>query len=959
MENHRLSLYSRHYLLLSGIFLTVFIFLFKPWQGSGCDDVFYYTYLSSFLFDCDIDPMNDYYLSHNSYSAIRDILYRIGPKGLVINQWAIGSSVLWFPVYLPVRLVGMMLNLIQHSPPEWVNDRYSLPHLMAISFGTLIYGFLTLLLVYSTCRFLYRSKVALLAVLGAVFASPMLAYTFNFSAMSHTMSAFSVALLFYISFRERHFYSLKSYMLISSVLALASLVRWQNIIFGLLPASFWISHLISSRAKRAIGQEIRYVLTGVGIFLTLFSIQLVYWWAMFGKLFTIPQGGGYMNWTEPKIYKVLFSGWHGLYYWHPLLLIATAGLFVCLLRRKNRLLNIVLILLFVLVVYINASPIDWFAGSSFGARRFCSAIPLFALGLAGFYNLFRRRLYLIPLVITIVAIIWNVFLFVSYSQGVFDIYYLNELWLLKGDLGNLLFKWVRTIPLNSYIIVKLLVPGGKSTAILILATGILVVGCIVIFVLKGVFLKLENKFKWLILFFIGVFILLDILLFMFPPGVDTSGIEFANVLTPGKITLPSEKKRIVQHLISGKYRNPGIYFYAVEELGEKSALSGYLDAVYEISPRLWAKWVRALWDKEIDKALLKKARTIKEPRFQTAGGYYWKKINHYNKKGELKKEKHWLKKVLDYNPFNLFALEKLTKIYERQGKKEKARALQVRLRHFLEAKFENYLLIENKIAPWEQKVFEENFLDYAMKLASLYEESGEIEKAIALYEQIERRYFKKPIARQRKLILQAKLNSTEFDSKILLNNLDTPETDIDTFIHAIQLSLASGNLNSAIEIIKVGFKYYSDNTRLYYWLNQILGTYPPEDIPFDSLLSVNIESPRYWLSIAEQLNRAKRFNQALKVMKDVMILLPDDAWSNFVYGYSLFYLRRFNEAEFFFRKAFKSAPDYPAYGIFLTRSLLEQHKITEAMQIINQTLERNPHNADVKYWKKEIESHIE
>lgn len=965
MRNYKSRrVHLRHYFLLTGIFLMSFIILFKPWQGNGCDDVFYYTYLSSFLFDGDIDPMNDYYLSHNSYSAIRDILYRIGPKGLVINQWAIGSSILWCPIYIPVRLVGMVLNLIHTSPPEWVNDRYSLPYLMAISLATLVYGFLTLLLAYSTCRFFYRARVSLLAAFGVVFASPLLGYIFNFSAMSHTMSAFSVALLFYISFRHRHFRSLNSYLLIFSTLALASLVRWQNIIFGLLPASLWLSHIRASRSKITLRKELIYALLGGGVFFAFFSIQIFYWWAMFGKFFTIPQGSGYMHWTTPKIYKVLFSGWHGLYYWHPLLLIATMGLLFSILNIKTRRSGIIMFILFVLVVYINSAPDDWFAGSSFGARRFCCAVPLFALGLAGFYNLFRRRLFIIPVVITIIAIIWNVFVFAIYKRGISDIYYLNELWLLKNHFLNHFLKFIRTIPLDSYTVMNLIGAGSRSIGILIASIGIILIGGVLILILNGGFFKLERKCKWVILPIIIVFFVLDVALIISPPAVETSGIAFASILKPDKFVAPEEKKRIIREIIDSEYKNPGVYFYVVEELGLMSALPEYLDAVYRISPQLWAKWMKTLaktqilGNKETDKALLDKARFIKEPHFRTITEYYWAQINRYNKKGELKKEKHWLKKTLKYNPFDLGALKKLIEIYERQGKEEKAQLLRHRLQEFLEAKFRNYLLIENKISPWKQKIFEENFLDYAMELGALYEESNEIKKAIALYELIERRYFKKPIARQRRLVLQAKLSSSEFASEILLKNLDTPETDINTFIHATQLNIADGNLKSAIELIKLGFKYYPDDTRLYYWFNQILSTYTPESIPFESLLSVKIESPRYWLAVAEHLNRAKRFNKTLEVMKNVMILLPDDGWSNFVYGYALFHLGRFNEAEIFFEKAFATAPNYPTYGIFLSRSLFEQEKVSEALKIINQTLQKNPDNPEVKYWKKEIESQL-
>lgn len=245
----------RPYLIIAAVYLVLFVLLFSPWNGAGCDDVFYYSYLSSFLFDGDVDVLNDYLLSNSPYgSVLREPVAIIGQKGLVINGWAIGSSILWSPFYLPVRAIGWVANRFSAPLPEWASDRFSPPYLMAISFGAFAYGFLTLVLIYATCVLECRPRVSICASLSAVLGSPLLAYIFNYSAMSHTQSAFTVALLLYLSIRHRNFAGLDSYLLIAGALGLATLVRWQNCVFGLIPAFLWIQHVGSRERERERGE---------------------------------------------------------------------------------------------------------------------------------------------------------------------------------------------------------------------------------------------------------------------------------------------------------------------------------------------------------------------------------------------------------------------------------------------------------------------------------------------------------------------------------------------------------------------------------------------------------------------------------------------------------------------------------------------------------------------------------
>ncbi|MBA3638734.1 MAG: hypothetical protein H0W53_05535, partial [Acidobacteria bacterium] len=111
-----------------------------------------------------------------------------------------------------------------------------------------------------------------------------------------------------------------------------------------------------------------------------FVPQMIVWMALYGQPLAMPQGGGFMRWTEPALWSVLFSDWHGLLTWTPVVAVALFGLIP--LARKHGALATALILFLALSWYVNAAVADWWAGAAFGSRRFISCFPVFAIALA-------------------------------------------------------------------------------------------------------------------------------------------------------------------------------------------------------------------------------------------------------------------------------------------------------------------------------------------------------------------------------------------------------------------------------------------------------------------------------------------------------------------------------------------------------------------------------------------------
>ena len=109
------------------------------------------------------------------------------------------------------------------------------------------------------------------------------------------------------------------------------------------------------------------------------------WSHLYGELTYIPQGSAFMHWGASQWDLVLFSSRGGVFAWHPLCYLATAAVAFAVLAKKiehpkTKALAIVLLAIFAAQTYINGAADDWWAGWSFGGRRFVAAVPLFCLG---------------------------------------------------------------------------------------------------------------------------------------------------------------------------------------------------------------------------------------------------------------------------------------------------------------------------------------------------------------------------------------------------------------------------------------------------------------------------------------------------------------------------------------------------------------------------------------------------
>jgi len=132
--------------------------------------------------------------------------------------------------------------------------------------------------------------------------------------------------------------------------------------------------------------------------LVCFAPQLVVWTIIYGSPWHLPQGEGFLHGGWGRFFDVAFSARHGLFVWSPVFVLAVAGWAAALRTQATRPVAVAFLAALVCQWIINMLPNDWWAGWSFGARRFIDFVPFVAVGLvvlAGFGRIARAAVYVV------------------------------------------------------------------------------------------------------------------------------------------------------------------------------------------------------------------------------------------------------------------------------------------------------------------------------------------------------------------------------------------------------------------------------------------------------------------------------------------------------------------------------------------------------------------------------------
>jgi hypothetical protein len=356
------------------------------------DSAGYIAYARSLIWDADVDFANDY-AGLGMIEREEDIEFgavtRAGKPG---NPFGMGCALLWLPF---VVLAAGLAWLLAAAGVSVATNGLGTMTLWAIQLGTWSYLLACLALVWSTLtRYLPNTGTSArrAAMIGGFVGTPIIYYVFQMPSYSHVCSAFMVALIVYLSLRWRPL-SVARAAALGAVVGLAGLVRIQDLALAVFPLVVGVF----SGKRRSVGERAGLLGAFAVCAAAVFSLQLLAWWSIYGSPWHIPQGGSFVRVSAANAAKVIFASHHGLLSWSPVVIVAAVGWLILVVRGSDRMLGLAAISTFVLQCLINALPVDWWAGWSFGARRFVDMVPLVALGVAmvGASPWVRRAVYVL------------------------------------------------------------------------------------------------------------------------------------------------------------------------------------------------------------------------------------------------------------------------------------------------------------------------------------------------------------------------------------------------------------------------------------------------------------------------------------------------------------------------------------------------------------------------------------
>jgi hypothetical protein len=382
--------------LLFAVFpLTLGALYLQP-QRVASDGIFYFAPLRSMVVDFDLDFENEYRVL-----GAEPGYFQRTATGRLPNNYSVGPAFLWLPAYLLAHAIGL-LGLYRPTG-------FGYPYFTAVATATAASGFAGVVFVYRLLREYFDERAALPATFLVWLATFHVWYMVFEPSMSHAFAMASVSGLLLLAHREVR--GSWNFLLAGAASGLVALVRWQNVVFVPAAVVVFLSHHERPRPRDVL-------LAALGFFVV-FSPQILYWKLLYGSFFLVPQGGGYVDLGSPRIEAVLFSSRHGLLSWAPVLWLAVAGLprFI----RREPALGGALLVSTLLALYVNASVFDWWAGASFGSRRFDGTLPFFALGLAASVEWLLPRIERSPLAalsfVLAPFVLWNFLLMGVYFSG--------------------------------------------------------------------------------------------------------------------------------------------------------------------------------------------------------------------------------------------------------------------------------------------------------------------------------------------------------------------------------------------------------------------------------------------------------------------------------------------------------------------------------------------------------------
>lgn len=340
------------------------------------DALHHYVQLRSAVFDRDLHFRNEYVRLYGLRGDEPDTewVHASTPTGHVRNLMPVGPAILWAPAFLLTIGLVWLANLAGAGYPL---DGYARLYQASAGISGVLAATAGVWLSARAAAALFGQRTAGWAALITWLSTSAVYYSVISPTYSHAASLFAMGAFWFLFVTTRDQTTLRRYIMLGALGGVCALMRWQDAIVLIVPAVDLLHRMRHGMRPAAVAVR---GAAAAAAAIAAFAPQMLVWQTLYGRPFAVPQGQSFMRWTEPALIQVLLSDNHGLLTWTPVVAVCLAGL--VLLAKRDALIGTAAILFVLVSWYVNAAVADWWAGEAFGARRFVSCVPVFALGLA-------------------------------------------------------------------------------------------------------------------------------------------------------------------------------------------------------------------------------------------------------------------------------------------------------------------------------------------------------------------------------------------------------------------------------------------------------------------------------------------------------------------------------------------------------------------------------------------------
>ncbi len=363
---------------------------------SGFDQAHYFFWLRSACWRGAIDFESDIYecgMLERRGQAGAFMLDRT-PIGHVRNKYGVGWAVASAPAFVLADATAHLWRSIDpaSAPPE---DGHGPIYQIFIFASQLILAAASLFLAARILRHWFAPGIAAVAVLVTWMGSFLFLYQTYHLGYAHSTVFFALTACYAAALRfAREPGAWWPWLLCGAAGGLLAITRYQTVVYLLYPVVLALRVLFAGRSAAAergvshprFGGALGRIAAATAVFLLVASIQLFAWKQVYGSWVFDSYQDEPISLATAQWWNVLFSPFHGLFYWSPFLGVGAGGFFWWLLRRDSggawRRPELAWLISLLAIYVINASWREWWFGPAFGSRAFEGGVMFFMVGIA-------------------------------------------------------------------------------------------------------------------------------------------------------------------------------------------------------------------------------------------------------------------------------------------------------------------------------------------------------------------------------------------------------------------------------------------------------------------------------------------------------------------------------------------------------------------------------------------------